>query len=74
MRRDKETSCVCVCAGVCGVKAGREAVVVVLSLHAVTWLLGRTWTGPWAGLVGGVAAEPAGPLSECWERAVELDV
>lgn len=65
---------VCVC--MCGVKAGMEAgvVVVVLLLRAVTWLLGRTWTGPWAGLVGGVEAEPAGPLSACWERAAELDV
>lgn len=65
--------CVCVFVCVCGVKAGREAGVVVLMLHAVTWLLGRTWTGPWAGLVGGVEAEPAGPLSACWERAAELD-
>lgn len=57
---------------VCGVKAGREA--AVLLLRAVTWLPGRTWTGPWAELVGVVEAEPVGPLSACWGRAGALDV
>lgn len=56
----------------CGIKAGREAAVVVL--HAVTWPPERTWTGPWAELVGGVEVEPAGPLSVCWEKVEALDV
>ena len=56
----------------CGIKAGREAAVVLL--RAVTLLPGRTWTGPWAELVGGVEAEPVGPLSACWEKVEVLDV
>lgn len=51
----------------CGVKAGREA--AVLLLRAETWLPGRTWTGPWAGLGGVTEAEAAGPRSVCWGKA-----
>lgn len=58
-----------------GVKAGWEAAVLPPPLlRAVTWLPGRTWTGPWAELVGGAEAEPVGPLSACWGRVGALDV
>lgn len=56
-----------------GVKAGREAAVVLL-LRVVTWLPGRTWTGPWVGLAGGEEAEPVGPQSACWVKVGVLDV
>lgn len=55
----------------CGVKAGGEAAA---ALRAATSLPGRTWTGPWAELVGEVEAEPVGPLSACWGRVGVLDV
>lgn len=57
----------------CGVKAGREA-AALLRLRGATWLPGRTWTGPWAALVGAAEAEPARPLSACWGRVGALVV
>lgn len=56
----------------CGFKAGGEAAVV--RRRAVTWLLGRTWTGPSAGLAGGAVAEPVEPQSAYWEKAGVSDV
>lgn len=59
----------------CSVKAGREAAVLLWLLrHAVTSLLGRTWTGPWAGMVEGAVAEAAAPLSVCSGRVGVWDV
>lgn len=59
----------------CGVKAGGAAAVLWLPQRRA-WLLGRTWTGPWAEQEGGVeaAAEAAGPLSVCSGRAGASDV
>lgn len=58
------------------VKAGREAdaaAAAAVLLRAETWPPGRTATGPWAALVAGAEAAPAGPLSACWGRAEGWD-
>lgn len=52
------------------VKAGRGgAAAAAVLLRGATWPPGRTATGPWAALVAGAEAAPAGPLSACSGRA-----